>query len=252
MNLFRQPLTIFLSCFVLLYCAAEVGNKLRQRLGPVKEGQRGDFDVVLSATLTLLGLLIAFTFSMAINRYDERKAYEEAEANAIGTEYLRADLLPELDANRVRVLLKAYVEQRVLFYTTRDRARLDAIGSDTSKIQDSLWSSVRPRPETPITPVTGLVIAGMNDVLNSQGYTQASWWNRIPRAAWILMGTIATLCNLLIGVRASQLKTRRGLLLILPLILSVAFLLIADIDSPRGGYIHVRPQNLLALSATMH
>jgi hypothetical protein len=66
------------------------------------EDLREDFSVILSATLTLLGLLIGFSFSMAISRYDERKNYEEAEANAIGTEYVRADLLPAADAAKVR------------------------------------------------------------------------------------------------------------------------------------------------------
>jgi hypothetical protein len=90
--------------------------------------EREDFGVLLTATLTLLGLIIGFTFSMAISRYDQRKNYEEEEANAIGTEYLRANATQ-----------------------------------------------------------TALAVMGMNDVLNTQGYTQAAWWNRIPMAAWGLM-----------------------------------------------------------------
>jgi hypothetical protein len=57
---------------------------------------------------------------MAISRYDQRKNYEEAEANAIGTEYLRADLLPTADRSNVRALLRNYLDQRILFYETRD------------------------------------------------------------------------------------------------------------------------------------
>ena len=89
----------------------------------------------------------------------------------------------------------------------------------------------------------------MNDVLNSQGYTQAAIWNRIPAAAWALMGLIAISCNLLHGYS----ERRKGalLLLILPVIVSISFLLIADIDSPRKGIIRVLPQNLIALSHSM-
>lgn len=58
----------------------------------------------MTATLTLLGLIIGFSFSMAINRYDQRKIDEEEEADAIGTEYTRADLLPPADAVKVRAL----------------------------------------------------------------------------------------------------------------------------------------------------
>ena len=72
----------------------------------MEEANREDLDLIVTATLTLLGLIIGFSFSMAVNRYDQRKIYEEAEANAIGTEYVRADLLPAADAARVRALAK--------------------------------------------------------------------------------------------------------------------------------------------------
>ena len=88
----------------------------------------------------------------------------------------------------------------------------------------------------------------MNDVLNSQGYTQAALWNRIPVAAWCLMATIAVCCNLLHGYHART----SGILLFLPLMVSISFLLIADIDSPRGGHIRVLPQNLISLSQSLN
>jgi len=93
----------------------------------------------------------------------------------------------------------------------------------------------------------GLVVAGMNDVFNSQGYTQAAWWNRIPFAAWALMLLIAVLCCAMVGYSGGRSRSRSATLFILPLIVSIALFLIADIDSPRGGIIHVAPQNLLSL-----
>jgi hypothetical protein len=92
----------------------------------------------------------------------------------------------------------------------------------------------------------------MNDVLNSQGYTQAAWWNRIPIAAWGLMAAIAICCNLLIGYGARDNKPGIILLLVLPLVVSIAFFLIADIDSPRGGVIRVNPQNIISLQESLH
>ena len=100
-----HPLLVFALSLLVLSLATWVGDTLRSRVRPLKEEEREQFSVVLSATLTLLGLLIAFSFSMAVSRYDQRKNYEEAEANAIGTEYVRADLLPSEDAARVRGLL---------------------------------------------------------------------------------------------------------------------------------------------------
>jgi hypothetical protein len=99
--------------------------------------------------------------------------------------------------------------------------------------------------------VIALAVAGMNDVLNSQGYTQAAWWNRIPPAAWGLMVVIAICCNLLIGYGAHRTETKANFLLVLPIILSISLFLVADIDSPRGGIIRVRPQNLQTLAQSL-
>lgn len=83
--------------FVVLALSVRIGALLRQRK-LIHENLHQDLDIILAVTLTLLGLIIGFSFSMAINRYDQRKNYEEAEANAIGTEFVRTGLLPGPDA----------------------------------------------------------------------------------------------------------------------------------------------------------
>jgi hypothetical protein len=249
MNPMDFPLLVLALSFVFQLLAAYIGDFLRKRVLPLTEEVRTDFSVVVGATLTLLALLIGFSFSMAISRYDQRKNYEEAEANAIGTEYVRADLLPAGDAARVHGLLKKYVDQRVLFYTTRNQQRLAKINVETAGLQNELWSAVLPGVAAQPTPPLALVVSGMNDVLNSQGYTQAAWWNRIPISAWVLMAAIAICCNLLIGYGAH--RTQRRIFLVVPVAVSIAFFLISDIDSPRGGTIHVVPQNLLSLAQSL-
>jgi hypothetical protein len=207
--------------------------------------------VILAATLTLLGLIIGFSFSMALTRYDQRKNLEEAEANAIGTEYIRADLLPSADAVKVRALVRNYLDQRILFYTTRDEQQLKQIDARTAQLQAELWAAVLAPAAAQPTPIVALAVSGMNDVLNSQGYTQAAWWNRIPLAAWGLMAAIAICGNLLLGYGARNAKAERGLFVVLPLVVSISFFLIADIDSPRRGVILVNPQNLLSLAQSL-
>jgi hypothetical protein len=233
---------IFVATLIALSGAAYLGDYARRRFIALKGDDRADFGEVLAASLTLLGLLIGFTFSMAVSRYDQRKNYEEAEANAIGTEWARADLLPDAQAAQARGLLRRYLDQRILFYTTSDAKRLARVDAETLGLQDQLWSVVRAAANAQPTPVTALVLAGMNDVLNAQGYTQSAWWNRIPLAAWSLMAAVAVCCNLLLGFHARQ----SGFLLFLisPLIIAIAFFLISDIDSPRGGVIRVLPHNL--------
>ncbi len=225
---------------------------LSQKTARPDDAEREDLGLVLGAALTLLGLIIGFTFSMAVSRYDLRKNYEEAEANAIGTEYLRAELLPADDAARAQGLLRSYVDQRILFYTARDPARLDTIGSSTAQLQKDLWSAVKVPAAAQPTAVSALVVSGMNDVLNSQGYTQAAWWNRIPAGAWILLVAIGLCCNVLFGYHARRLEGKDIRFFILPLIVAVSFFLIADLDSPRGGVIRVRAQNLESLAGLLH
>lgn len=181
----------------------------------MQEDGGNDFGVVLTGTLTLLGLIIGFSISMAISRYDLRKNYEQGEANAIAIEYVRADLLPAVDGTKLRELLKTYLDLRAI-------------------------ATVPP-------PQQGVVISGMNDVVLSQRSTQAAWWNRIPVSLWALLVVISIGCNFLIGYRAR--RTDWLVFLIMPVAVSISFFLISDLDSPRGGAIRVAPQNLISLSA---
>jgi len=250
MSSFDNPFVVFMAVLVVQWLAAYAGDALRRRTRALKkEAEREDFDIVRTASLTLLGLIIGFSFAMAVSRYDQRKNLEEAEANAIGTEYLRANLLPAGDAARVRGLLKRYCDERVSNYVARDELRVGQIDGDTAKLQAELWEAVEGVAKVQPTPIISLVVSGMNDVLNAQGYTQAAWWNRIPITAWMLMVLIAIACNLLMGYGEHR---TTAFLLILPLVISISLFLIADIDSPRSGHIRVIPQNLVSLSESLH
>ncbi|SPF49442.1 conserved membrane hypothetical protein [Syntrophobacter sp. SbD1] len=246
-NATDSPLLVFVLSFFGLSLSALIGAYFLKRRRKLEEDVREDFSVILAATLTLLGLVIGFSFSMAMNRYDQRKNLEAAEANAIGTEYVRADLLPASDAEKVRALLRNYLDQRVSFYMARDEQQIQQINARTAQLQTELWSAVMAPAAAQQTPTVALAVSGMNDVLNSQGYTQAAWWNRIPIAAWALMATIAVCCNLLVGYGTRNVKAEGLLLLILPFVVTIAFFLIADIDSPRGGVIRVAPHNLASI-----
>jgi len=250
--LVKSPFLVLVLSFTVMWLAARIGLFFRQRRETLDEDSYQDFSVVVAATLTLLGLIIGFTFAMAMGRFDQRKGYEEAEANAIGTEYVRADLLPPADAARERALLKEYLEQRILFYRSRDQHALQQINARTAQLQSEMWSNVRALGGTQPTPILALAISGMNDVLNSQGYTQAAWWNRIPLSAWWLMWVVAFCSNLLVGYTSRRLKQEPVRMLTLPLVLAIALSFIADIDSPRLGLIRVVPENLISLAESLN
>jgi hypothetical protein len=248
----NYPSVIFVLSLLVMWLVAQTAAYFRKRQPDLEDSELQDLGVIVASTLTLLGLIIGFSFSMALTRYDQRKNYEEEEANAIGTEYVRASLLPAVDGTRVRALLSRYLQQRVLFYRARDAGELEQINASTAQLQDDLWAAVRAPAAAQPTPIVALAVSGMNDVLNAQGYTQAAMWNRIPAAAWALMAAIAICGNILVGYSSHQAKVRRLRLFILPLTVAISFCLIADMDSPRRGLIRVQPQNLLSLSGSLH
>src|SRR5262245_7524109 len=244
------PFLVFVTSLALTVLSTRFGDALRRRASVPKEDGQGDSTGLLfGAILTLLCLIIGFSFSMAINRYDLRKNGEQAEAVAIGTEYSRADLLAPADATKVKTLLKKYLDQRILFYTTRRHGHASELVADAVRLQTELWSTLRPAIAAVPPPLMGLLVSGMNDVTNSQRSSHAVWLNRIPVAAWAMLAIISIGSCWLIGYRAR--RTDWLGFLILPIAVSVCFFLIADLDSPRGGVIRVTPENLSSLSQSL-
>lgn len=244
-----NPLVVFVLALATQGLAAFVGDLAHRRVHGPLQGERHYFDTIQAATLTLMALLIGFSFSMAVSRYDQRKATESAESTAISTAYLRSALLPGDVGSRTRDLLRRYLDLRIAFYQDGDAGRDAEILKQTALVQNELWAEVAPAAASQPTQVMALVLTSVNDVINSQSSTQASWLNRIPGGAWAMMGLIAVFCNLLVGYS----ERRKGALslFVLPLIVSIALYLIADLENPRGGVIKVQPQNLLSALQTM-
>ncbi len=245
------PLILFAVVFIVLCLSGQLGALLRRRRPHPEEAEREDLKEILTATLTLLGLVIGFTFSMAMSRYDQRKTDESEEANAIGTEYLRVGVLPKSDTDEIRELLAKYVDERIRFYVTFKARELKKLAESTSRLENDLWNATQAgighRPGAMI-----LVGSGMNTVLDNAGYTLAAWRNRIPIVAWALMWVVAVCGNFLYGYNSRRAESTRPHLFVLPLIVSISFLLIAELDSPRGGIARVQPENLKDVSAFIH
>ena len=245
-----HPAVFFVATFSLLVVSARIGVLANTRGHKLASADRAEFDLVRNAMFTLLGLMVGFAISMAVSRYDLRKSYEEAEANAIGTEYLRLDLLSPETTVAARALLRTYVDERIAFYRDRDPNRLEKTDAATMETMNALWAAIAPEAKTRQTPTDALVASGMTDVLNSQGYTLAAWRNRLPVEVWMLLLVIAAGCNFLIGFGAERLSPVTHA--ILPVTAALAFLLIADVEGPRNGFVRVGPVNLEDIAAAMH
>jgi hypothetical protein len=246
------PIPLFVVSFLVLSLAAWLGVTRFEKRRVEAAALREEFTVIQGATLTLLGLIVGFTFSMALDRYEQRKNFEGAEANAINAAFQRAELLPPADTARLRSLLLNYLDQRVLFYSSRSLQQLEQIVRSTPRQQAELWSAVRVPATANPTALTALAVEGINNVINAEGDTQAAWLNRIPGTAWLLMGAIAICATLLVGIGVNREVGFARVLGVLPLIISIAFYLIADIESPRLGIISVVPENLMSLAGVLH
>lgn len=244
-----SPLMVFVFCLVLFWVSGLVSRRLYLGLRK-KDPDTENLTLLMGVVLSILGLLIGFAFSMAVNRYDTRKNYEEEEANAISTAWLRADLLADADALHVKRLLRQYIDQRILFYQATSQSDLDKISHDTQVLQDQLWTLISQRARATPTPVMQLVTSITNDVINTSGYTQAAWANRIPLSAWALLLIMAMFSTAMMTFHNCARK-KHTFPWLLPIVFSVSIALIADIDSPRGGMIRIPPQNLLALAESL-
>jgi hypothetical protein len=249
MNIMDYPAILCITTAVLLSATAWFGTRMRKRRKSVDDFEKDEYGVVLSATVTLLGLLIGFSFSMAIGRYDQRKDYEEEEANAIGTEYQRADLLPDSARTVVQTQLIEYLDLRIRRYKAHASQDVTELSAKTTRLQGEMWNAVSKSAAAMRDPISATVVTGMNDVINRQGYAQAARWKRIPLPAWALMIVIAVFSNFLIGYGEKRAHTLT--LLVVPLAVALAFLLIADVDSPQGGLIRISPQNLTSLADSL-
>lgn len=242
-----HPAVLFVVLIVAFAGAIVFGAIALRRVFALQSEERDDFALVQTSTLTLLALLIGFNLSMAVNRYDQRKNLEENEANAIGTEYVRADVVAPPISAQMKTELVHYTQLRLAHYLTRDAQELGRIGQDTGKSQDELWRLAAQVAKDQPTPIGAAVMTGMNDVLNSQDYSEAALLNRIPLGAWALMIVIGLFACVVHGYGAKS-NVRRGMfIIVLPVTIALSLALISDIDSPRGGIIHVQPQNLARL-----
>jgi hypothetical protein len=247
--LIDRPVLLFLAMLALFIGCTTAGVYARLHGHKLTPAERAEFDLVRNAMFTLLGLIVGFAISMAVGRYDLRKGLEESEANAIGTEYVRLDFMPADAASKARAALRTYTDERIAFYGLLEPEAIARNAADTGRTMTALWDAIAPATNASQTAVTALVAAGMNDVLNSYGYTVASWRNRLPVEVWLLLIGVAAGCNFLIGFGAERLSSATHA--ILPVTASLAILLIADVEGPHNGFVRVHPENLIDAAESM-
>ena len=245
------PIPAFVFTSIMLGVTAWLTATRFSRLRAEAAALGREFEVVQGATLTLLGLIVGFTFSMALDRYEQRKDLESAESAAISTAWLRADLLPAEDTQKVRALLLQYLDSRIAYFSTRMPSHTREALASSRQVQAQMWTAVTAHAMANPNSLTALAVSGVGDVVTSAGDSEAAWSNRIPGTAWLLMAAMAVFATLLVGIGVEEKQGFSRMLLVLPLVIATAFFLIADVESPRMGIIRVVPDNLVVLSHSL-
>lgn len=253
-HIFASQWRVFAIASVLLLAAAEFGFRLGVRLHRTKdEARKGQISGMQGAMLGLLGLLLGFTFSMSVGRYETRRELVLQEANSIGTTYLRASLLPEAHQKEVENLLRRYVDVRLDFYNAGEvKAKQVAAEQSAARIQGQLWANaVASAKEAPTPPVTSFISA-LNDTIDLDATRLNALRTRVPGAVWLLVLVVAACGSCASGYGAGASGARSGFTnMVLPLLIAVAVTLIADLDRPRGGLIRINQQPLLDLRQSL-
>ena len=182
-----------------------------------------------------------------------RRSLVLQEANAIGTTFLRASLLPESHQQSVQDLLRHYVDARIEFYEVgADQSRQQAAEEATSRIQHELWTHAVAAGQEAPTPIVATFITSLNETIDLDAARLHALRTHVPGAVWLLVLMVATCGCCSSGYSAGASGARNGFNNVaLPLLIAVAITLMADLDRPRGGMIGISQEPLLDLKRSL-
>jgi len=238
--------------FLLVLLAVELGFRLgRRRFNRPEHETEGPVGAMVGATLGLLALLMAFTFSLAASRFDARRMVLLDESNAIGTAYLRADLIPEPHRTAVRDLLREYVDMRLEAARSLDASRTL---TRSAELHTLIWEHVAAvGRDNPGSITAGLFVQSINDVIDLHAKrAMLALRNRIPSSIWYVLYGIAIMSLGTMGYHAGLAGTRRspGSLIVCAAFTAVMWLTL-DLDRPQQGMFRVSQQPMIELRESM-
>ena len=249
-RIFNDQWTILVVITTLLLGIAEIGYRLGLRLHKaMDEARRSQIGGVQGAVLGLLGLLLGFTFAMAVGRYETRRDLVVKEANAVGTTWLRAGLLPEAHRATVKELLRGYIEVRLKYEAlSRDRAMLAEGLRLSAELQNEIWRHAEAVATESPSPVTVAFITSLNEVIDTDAERVAAGRNQIPTGVWVLVVLVAAF-GCFTGSYGSGAHGVRSVFtnLFLPVLIAVVIVLIFDLTHSRQGVIRISQQPLIDL-----
>lgn len=247
--------TIAVVLLVTLVLAIEGGQRIGRRVAAgAGEGFRSHVNGIAASLIGILALLLGFTFSIALQRYDARSNAVVAEANAIGTTWLRAQLLPDPQRAEVQKSLREYIDVRTQAVSGRaDAAQRAEWAVRAARLQGALWvQAVEATSRGPQPATTGLFVQGLNDLIDSNGRLEAEFARHVPEEVLLLVYAAFLLAGAVVGYSAGVSAHRASFATYgMVLLIVVLVFVILDLDRPRRGFIEVSPKSMLELQASM-
>lgn len=247
---------LFLSMLLL----SELGRRIGiARLARDPDGLAKGIGTAEGAVFALLGLLIAFTFSGAGSRFEARRYLVTEEANAIGTAYLRLDLLPAAAQPELRDLFRRYVDLRTTTYQQVNRDLVAALAklTETEALQGEIWTKALAAARQPEAPAAApmLLLPALNAMIDITTTRKAASQNHPPPVVFVLLIGLSLVGALLVGYDVAGNRGRTWLHTVaFAGIMSLSVYVILDLEYPRLGLIRVdaADQLLVDLRKSMH
>jgi hypothetical protein len=237
--------------FSLMLAATEAGFRLGRKFeSRTPENVKSQISTIEAAILGILALLLGFTISMAVSRFEIRKQLVLEEADAIGTSCLRAQLLPAPARPEIESLLRQYVNIRVQYGTAgNDLARLEDLNRQTARLQMEFWTRTAVYAQQDPNPVrVGLLLQSLNQAIDLAEARWMAFQNHVPESVIYVNAAVGLLSATLVGY-SFGVNGRRNIFSMFMLALSISLVLavIVDLDRPRSGYIRVSQQPMIDL-----
>lgn len=252
MLLDRIPLWIvFIGTISVVYAAIECGyhvGRYRRKHSPEREAPVG---AMVGAMLGLLAFVLAFSFGLAASRFDERRRTVVEEANAIGTTYLRASLLPPPQRPPIEEALREYVSVRL---RATEIGGLEPAIARSIELHNELWNQASAAASDDTHSImTGLFIQSLNELIDIHSTRMLiGVRSRIPPTIWIVLYFVSAITMATMGYSAGLAGSNRSVASIaLVIVFSSILLLIVDLDRPLEGLLRVSQQAMLDLQQGM-
>lgn len=244
---FFLPLTLGISLLAL-----EAGYRLGAwRHARVAEEKDAPVAAMAAAVLGLLAFMLAFTFSMAASRFDDRRQAVLDEANSIGTTYLRARLLPEPQRSETAELLRLYTKLRSQAFQPDN---IDELRGQSETLHEQIWSqAVAAAEKDGGSIMTGLFVESLNETIDLHSKRVfVGLYSRITISIWLVLFALILLGMISFGYQSGIAATRRSLgIPIFALAFAAVLYLIFDLDRAHEGLMRVSQQAMVDLRNSM-